>query len=76
MADTTGYITFTDVGVSGPGGTGLFNDATLFIDYTTGSVVVVGGGNLTFTTPSSQTFSFSGPEMHVTQVPRTAATMF
>jgi hypothetical protein len=69
MADTTGYITFTDVGLSGPGGTGLFNDATLFIDYTTGSVVVVVGGNLTFTTPSSQTFSFSGPEMHVTQVP-------
>ena len=40
MADTTGYVTFTNVGLNGPGGVGYFSHTTLFIDYTTGAVTI------------------------------------
>ncbi len=60
MADDIGYITFTDVSLSNPGGTTeSFSTSTLQIDYTTDTVTVVGGGALTFNGVSYTSFNLT-----------------
>ncbi len=71
MADTTGYVTFTNVGLNGPGGVGYFSHTTLFIDYTTGAVTIPAGppDTLTFTTAGLVTYTFNAADLHVVQIP-------
>ena len=71
MVDTTGYLSFVNVGLSNGPLTGHFSHTVLDIDYTTGAVTVVSGGPLSFTTPAG-TFNFPSTGLnglHVTSLP-------